>query len=99
MGEGKPWDEVPCRDLLKRSEGPSCLADQAGPSESGMDASLFRSEESIFRYSSHVMAVKWGKGLHHIEHQICCQRRIQGLSSNSLASERAPSLCRLQGSG
>ena len=108
MGEGKPWDEVPCRDLLKRSEGPSYLADQVGPSflagqvgpsGSGMDASLFRYEEAVFRYSSHVMAETWVMGQSHIEHQKCCQRRIQGLGSNSLASERAPRSCRPLGSG
>jgi len=45
------------------------------------------------------MEESFGKGQLHIEHQICCRRRIQGLSSNSLASERAPSLCRPLESG
>jgi len=45
------------------------------------------------------MEETFGKGQLRIEHQIYCRRRIQGLSSNSLASERAPSLYRPLGSG
>jgi hypothetical protein len=45
------------------------------------------------------MELTWGEAQLHIQHQICYRRRIQGLSSNSLASEKALKRCRPLGSG